>query len=222
MEIKKVLIKLNNSISTIKLKACDGIFNISKLKQVLNEKFNLRIEDFYLLENNRIVNNQNILKSNHDGVIYNINIKIKGGKGGFGSLLKGQPAVKKRTKNFDSCRDLSGKRIRHIIQEKKIQDYLINKKDEDEKIQQYLEPSNKISSIPKTKLLELNKQSIDFQNDENLLCQSITSSIEFLKKKIKNTNQFSQYTVNKQKDIPNNNNRNNNNLNLRENLFEEL
>jgi len=47
---------------------------------------------------------------------------ILGGKGGFGSLLRSQRSTKKTT-NFGSCRDISGRRLRDIDQEKRLADY---------------------------------------------------------------------------------------------------
>jgi hypothetical protein len=46
-------------------------------------------------------------------------IPIQGGKGGFGTLLKGQSkqAAAKTTVDFGACRDLSGRRLRHVNDE---------------------------------------------------------------------------------------------------------
>jgi len=46
----------------------------------------------------------------------------RGGKGGFGSLLRGsgKGAV---TENEDACRDLSGRRLRTVNAEKKLQEW---------------------------------------------------------------------------------------------------
>lgn len=41
---------------------------------------------------------------------------LPGGKGGFGAMLKGS-AARKKTTNFDACRDLEGRRIRHVRDE---------------------------------------------------------------------------------------------------------
>jgi hypothetical protein len=60
---------------------------------------------------------------------------LLGGKGGFGSLLRGQKSTKKTT-NFSAMRDLSGRRIRHVENEKKLQEWSqeqIKKAEEDEK-----------------------------------------------------------------------------------------
>lgn len=47
---------------------------------------------------------------------------IRGGKGGFGTLLKGQSkqAGAKRTTDFGACRDLQGRRLRHVNDEIKL------------------------------------------------------------------------------------------------------
>eukprot|EP01103_Thecamoeba_quadrilineata_P008654 TRINITY_DN18394_c0_g1_i1.p1 TRINITY_DN18394_c0_g1~~TRINITY_DN18394_c0_g1_i1.p1 ORF type:complete len:415 (-),score=110.76 TRINITY_DN18394_c0_g1_i1:68-1312(-) len=46
-------------------------------------------------------------------------LRLCGGKGGFGSLLRGGPqgVTIKKTTNFDACRDLSGRRMRHVNNE---------------------------------------------------------------------------------------------------------
>ncbi len=49
-------------------------------------------------------------------------IPIRGGKGGFGTLLKGQSkqAGARRTTDFGACRDLNGRRLRHVNDEIKL------------------------------------------------------------------------------------------------------
>ena len=49
--------------------------------------------------------------------------RLLGGKGGFGALLRGQGRDGKITTNFDACRDLSGRRIRHQTAEEKLKTY---------------------------------------------------------------------------------------------------
>jgi hypothetical protein len=50
-------------------------------------------------------------------------MRLCGGKGGFGALLRGQGRDGKITDNFDAMRDLSGRRIRHVEAEKKLQEW---------------------------------------------------------------------------------------------------
>jgi hypothetical protein len=45
-----------------------------------------------------------------------------GGKGGFGSLLRSKKSVVKTT-NFGACRDLNGRRLRHVEQERALADW---------------------------------------------------------------------------------------------------
>lgn len=51
--------------------------------------------------------------------------RLLGGKGGFGSLLRGAAtkAGQKKTNNFDACRDMSGRRLRHVNAEKKLEEW---------------------------------------------------------------------------------------------------
>ncbi|GFY97456.1 ubiquitin-like superfamily protein [Actinidia rufa] len=46
-------------------------------------------------------------------------------QGGFGSLLRGAAtkAGQKKTNNFDACRDMSGRRLRHVNVEKKLEEW---------------------------------------------------------------------------------------------------
>lgn len=52
-------------------------------------------------------------------------VRLRGGKGGFGSLLRGAAtkAGQKKTNNFDACRDMSGRRLRHVNAEKKLEEW---------------------------------------------------------------------------------------------------
>ncbi|KAI9109877.1 hypothetical protein K1719_018918 [Acacia pycnantha] len=52
-------------------------------------------------------------------------LRLAGGKGGFGSLLRGAAtkAGQKKTNNFDACRDMSGRRLRHVNAEKRLEEW---------------------------------------------------------------------------------------------------
>ncbi|KAJ0559659.1 putative Ubiquitin-like domain-containing protein [Helianthus annuus] len=58
-------------------------------------------------------------------------LRLRGGKGGFGSLLRGAAtkAGQKKTNNFDACRDMSGRRLRHVNAEKKMDEWLAEEKE---------------------------------------------------------------------------------------------
>lgn len=48
-------------------------------------------------------------------------------QGGFGSLLRGAGKASKQTTNYDSCRDLDGRRLRHVNAEKKIHEWKVRR-----------------------------------------------------------------------------------------------
>ncbi|KAL6046558.1 Autophagy 6 isoform 1 [Balamuthia mandrillaris] len=52
-------------------------------------------------------------------------LRLAGGKGGFGSLLRGGDSRvgQKKTTNFDACRDLQGRRLRHANNERKLAEW---------------------------------------------------------------------------------------------------
>lgn len=56
----------------------------------------------------------------------NLVLSLRGGKGGFGSLLRGAAtkAGQKKTNNFDACRDMSGRRLRHVNAEKRLEEWM--------------------------------------------------------------------------------------------------
>ena len=54
-----------------------------------------------------------------DGYIYRMVPRLVGGKGGFGSMLRAIGAQIEKTTNHEACRDLSGRRMRDVNNEKK-------------------------------------------------------------------------------------------------------
>jgi len=57
-----------------------------------------------------------------DGDTLCLHVRLLGGKGGFGSLLRSSKNAVETT-NFDACRDLSGRRIQAAEAEKKLQEW---------------------------------------------------------------------------------------------------
>ncbi|XP_076888552.1 uncharacterized protein LOC143539008 [Bidens hawaiensis] len=60
-----------------------------------------------------------------------LSLRLRGGKGGFGSLLRGAAtkAGQKKTNNFDACRDMSGRRLRHVNAEKRMEEWVAEEKE---------------------------------------------------------------------------------------------
>lgn len=182
----EIYVKCPKVGNLMKVPLDDWVTNYSELRVYLSELFGIASADFYLMEDMKCLNIGNTpLQNCSIGAVYSITMKIKGGKGGFGSLLKGQPAVKKRTKNFDSCRDLTGRRIRHVNQEKQMQDYLNKKKEEELLIKSYLEGDNNMQ-LPKSNQLELSSKSHNFHIQDIQISKSVVNAITYLANKRKN------------------------------------
>ncbi len=79
------------------------------LKAYLESAFGVREKDIYLEQENRVLWDAKELAGLSQSTIY-VKVRLLGGKGGFGSLLRGQAPKKKYTTNYESCRDLSGRR----------------------------------------------------------------------------------------------------------------
>ncbi|GAB2217454.1 hypothetical protein Droror1_Dr00000646 [Drosera rotundifolia] len=76
-----------------------------------------------------------------------LSIRSLGGKGGFGSLLRGAvtKAGQKKTNNFDACRDMSGRRLRHVNAEKRLEEWREEEKEREleRKAEEYLKKKTK-------------------------------------------------------------------------------
>lgn len=68
-----------------------------------------------------------------------------GGKGGFGSMLRAIGAQIEKTTNRDACRDLSGRRLRDINEEKRLKAWL--EKQQDRESDQYAKKKQKLERL---------------------------------------------------------------------------
>lgn len=100
-------------------------FNVTSEMSVRNIKRCVCVEtgmlqtDFYLLLNGKILNEDTV----QNGIIH-IVPRLLGGKGGFGSMLRAIGAQIEKTTNREACRDLSGRRLRDINEEKRVKEFL--------------------------------------------------------------------------------------------------
>lgn len=70
----------------------------------------------YMISNGHVVPRSQPLQH---GFTYYIFPRVLGGKGGFGSMLRAIGAQIEKTTSREACRDLSGRRIRDVNNEKK-------------------------------------------------------------------------------------------------------
>ncbi|KAJ6729586.1 SPLICING FACTOR SF3A-RELATED [Salix viminalis] len=80
--------------------------------------------------NKRFQLNDDAIITTPESTVYLL-LRLLGGKGGFGSLLRGAAtkAGQKKTDNFDACRDMSGRRLRHVNAEKKLEEWRAEEED---------------------------------------------------------------------------------------------
>ena len=74
------------------------------------------------------VKNNELVKENDS---YYVHLRLKGGKGGFGSMLRAIGSQIEKTTNNEACRDLSGRRMRDVNNEKKMMEWVKKKAEKD-------------------------------------------------------------------------------------------
>lgn len=68
---------------------------------------------------------------------------LKGGKGGFGSLLRSMKPKNKEGENFEACRDLSGRRLRNVNNEQRLAEWRRKQEEEEKYVQEELKEYDK-------------------------------------------------------------------------------
>lgn len=112
------------------------------------------------------------LKCSPEGDIIKVCLRLRGGKGGFGSQLRAQGnkmSSKKRAGNYEACRDLSGQRLRSQKHAKLIAEYLereperLSKREQEieEKMQKHLDAPNKKVMFDDPKYLKTTRKIVD-------------------------------------------------------------
>ncbi|KAL4238347.1 silencing defective protein Sde2 [Mactra antiquata] len=95
--------------------------NIGELKRHLTLDQGIEPSSCFLVCNGNIVDDSDPVKKD---VVYHTYLRLPGGKGGFGSMLRAIGAQIEKTTNHEACRDLSGRRMRDINNEKDLKEWL--------------------------------------------------------------------------------------------------
>ncbi|THG03476.1 hypothetical protein TEA_018698 [Camellia sinensis var. sinensis] len=101
---------------------------ILSIKSRIREITNIPIHHQRLLTGTKQLQDSSsllLLNGSSSHPVLHLLLRLRGGKGGFGSLLRGAAtkAGQKKTNNFDACRDMSGRRLRHVNAEKKLEEW---------------------------------------------------------------------------------------------------
>lgn len=100
--------------------------------------------------------------------------RLFGGKGGFGSMLRAIGAQIEKTTNREACRDLSGRRLRDINEEKRLKTWIAQQvereKEANERRQKKLE---RLVQTPKHEFKDEN-----YEQDRSALPEKVEDALE--------------------------------------------
>lgn len=97
-----------------------------------------------------------------------------GGKGGFGSMLRAIGAQIEKTTNREACRDLSGRRLRDINEEKRLKVWLEKQAErEEEEANKIKKKLNKLMSKPKHDFKDE-----EYEESRSTLTQNVSDAVE--------------------------------------------
>ncbi|VDK86787.1 unnamed protein product [Onchocerca ochengi] len=112
--------------------------------RTITELFLIPEDLFYVTVNGKIVD----WKSLDEGIQFQVHFRLRGGKGGFGSLLRSFRIH--RSTNQLMCRDLSGRRLADIKEEEKLRKWIEKASErEEEKRRQKQEKYEKLKAGPR-------------------------------------------------------------------------
>ena len=100
--------------------------------------------------------------------------RLLGGKGGFGSMLRAIGAQIEKTTNREACRDLSGRRLRDINEEKRLKAW-IEKQDyrEEEEVERKKRKLERLCAIPKHEFKDTR-----YEEERSTLTEKISDSVD--------------------------------------------
>lgn len=106
--------------------------DVQQLIDQIGSTLNLHSSEYYLTQNGkRLTVTSEFAKNQNNGTVH-IHLRLSGGKGGFGSMLRAIGAQIEKTTNREACRDLSGRRLRDINEEKRLKSWLEKQQEREE------------------------------------------------------------------------------------------
>lgn len=101
--------------------------DVASLKFEISQRYGVSPQDLFVTVNGR-THSCDLEFTTLDNVV-RVCTKLVGGKGGFGSMLRAIGAQIEKTTNREACRDLSGRRLRDINEEKRLRKWLEGQED---------------------------------------------------------------------------------------------
>lgn len=124
----------------------DHGLTLNDLHTLAENSFSLSRDDIYFVRNGKKLADDTQVSN---GIVRAIP-RLRGGKGGFGSMLRAIGAQIEKTTNREACRDLSGRRLRDINEEKRLKNWISKKADrEREALERKKKKLEKLRSEPK-------------------------------------------------------------------------
>lgn len=167
------------------------------LKLHLSLKCRLPLSSLRLVSGTKEVSDQTAISADGRHLFPSLSLlpRVLGGKGGFGSLLRGaaSKAGAKKTSNFDACRDMSGRRLRHVNAEKRLEEWKADA--EDRKLEKLAEDflKKKAKEGKTSSDIEVDKYLEKYRKDAGRCVGEVEESVK---------ESFALYKENKRKALP--------------------
>ncbi|CAF4860093.1 unnamed protein product [Pieris macdunnoughi] len=146
--------------------------NIHDLKQTVFKLYGIPYNDVYITINGKLADPGVVL---YESNIVRICTRLIGGKGGFGSMLRAIGAQIEKTTNREACRDLSGRRLRDINEEKRLRKWLEGQDErEREAIERKQKKLEKLLAEPKIEV-SLNPS---YEKERQELPERVSSAVD--------------------------------------------
>jgi len=120
---------------------CD--LTIQDLKDAIQSCYQYPADAFSLYDQRNRMLDLNAQLFTLNSQLIEIQFRLLGGKGGFGSLLRSKTSRGKKVRDFGACRDLLGRRIRHANNQQEIEEWGRRREEQQEKLAAELEESQR-------------------------------------------------------------------------------
>lgn len=180
MAIYQIFVKLLDG-RTQCLQISSPTVSVETLKRELFARTKIPLRFQRLVAGPKEVFDETLISASPDGLFPSCSLllRLRGGKGGFGSLLRGAAtkAGQKKTNNFDACRDMSGRRLRHVNAEKKLDEWKAEA--EDRKLEKLAEDflKKKAKEVKKNSTVAVEKYLEKYREDTEKCMEQVEDSV---------------------------------------------